>query len=175
MPVEIHGKQYITVNERVESFHRLYPNGCITTQLIQSDDRFIIKSIAIPDVDNPDRIFTGHAYEVIGSTQINRTSALENGETSAIGRSLGFLNIGINGSIASADEVKNAIHQQEGYYPAQDEIGKFAELLEHDVFKGKKAKAKEHWAGCTKKEAVDGCLLYMQEQINTYEEKPNEN
>ena len=177
MPVEIHGKQYVTVNERVQEFHKLYPNGMIHCQLIDDspENMWIMQSTVCPDCDSPERAFSGYACEVIGSSQINRTSALENCETSAIGRALGFLGLGVVNSIATADEVSNAIHQQSGYNPNEDEITTFDELLSHPVFKGKKKQAKEHWAGCTKKEAVDGCLLYMQEQINTYEEKPNEN
>ena len=83
MPVTIHGKEYITVNERVQEFHKLYPNGCIRTELIESiGDRFIMMAKAIPDIETPNRFFTGYAYEVIGSSNINKTSALENAETS---------------------------------------------------------------------------------------------
>lgn len=112
--IKIHGKDYVTVDERVTEFHEKYPNGSIKTQLLsQSDGRWITQAIVTPDVENPNRSFTGLAYEVEGSSQINKTSALENCETSAVGRALGFLNIGLVGSIASADEVSNAVHQQE--------------------------------------------------------------
>lgn len=113
MPEIIHGKEYATVDERVAEFHKLYPNGKLVFKLFKSNEgMFVGKATATPDVDKPERYFTGHAYEVIGSTQINKTSALENCETSAHGRALGFLNIGLNGSIATGDEVANAIHQQ---------------------------------------------------------------
>ena len=113
MPTLIHGKEYATVDERVAEFHKLYPNGNLVFKLLKSSEgMFVGKATATPDVDKPERYFTGHAYEVIGSTQINKTSALENCETSAHGRALGFLNIGLNGSIATGDEVANAIHQQ---------------------------------------------------------------
>ena len=110
--IQIHGKDYIMVKDRVIYFHENYPNGSIRTELIELTDRFIVKSTVIPDVDKPERYFTGHAEEVIGSTQINKTSALENCETSAIGRSLAALNIGVEESFASGDEVANAINQQ---------------------------------------------------------------
>ena len=52
--------------------------------------------------------FIGHAQEVIGSSQVNSTSALENAETSAVGRALAFAGLAVNGSIASADEINKA-------------------------------------------------------------------
>ena len=110
--IQIKGKDYIEVNERVKQFHKDYPNGSITTELIEMTDRFITKTTVIPDVKFPDRKFTGLAYEKEDSTFINKTSALENAETSSVGRSLGFLSIGIDTSIASYDEVANAVEQQ---------------------------------------------------------------
>ena len=110
--IQIKGKDYIEVNERVKQFHIDYPNGSITTELIEMTDRFITKTTVIPDVKNPDRKFTGIAYEKEDSTFINKTSALENCETSSCGRALGFLGLGIDTSIASYDEVANAVTQQ---------------------------------------------------------------
>ena len=55
---------------------------------------------------------SGHAYEKEGSTFINRTSYIENCETSAVGRALGMCGFGIDTSIASSEEVQNAILNQ---------------------------------------------------------------
>ena len=55
-----------------------------------------------------DKKFIGHAQEIIGSSQVNITSALENAETSAVGRALAFAGLAVNGSIASADEINKA-------------------------------------------------------------------
>ena len=110
--IQIKGKDYIEVNERVKQFHKDYPNGSITTELIEMTDRFITKTTVIPDVKNSDRCFTGIAYEKEDSTFINKTSALENCETSSVGRALGMLGIGIDTSIASYNEVANAVEQQ---------------------------------------------------------------
>ena len=110
--IQIKGKDYIEVNERVKQFHIDYPNGSITTELIEMTDRFITKTTVIPDVKNADRCFTGIAYEKEDSTFINKTSALENCETSSCGRALGMLGIGIDTSIASYNEVANAVEQQ---------------------------------------------------------------
>ena len=80
----------------------------ITTEIISNDDVEVIMKATI-QVD--DQYFTGHALERYGSTMINKTSALENCETSAIGRALAAA--GYAGTeYASADEVANAISNQ---------------------------------------------------------------
>ncbi len=111
--IDIHGKPYVTVPERIRVFHNIYPNGSITADLVYAEGGiYIMKANVIPDMENPDRCFTGYAKEDESKSQINRTSAIENCETSAVGRALGFAGLGSEDSIASAEEVKNAIHQQ---------------------------------------------------------------
>lgn len=107
--IDIKGKEYVTVDTRVAEFHKRYPEGSIDTQLVSDpvSNRVIVKAIAYP-VSGEIRSFTGYAQELIGDGFINKTSALENCETSAVGRALGFLNIGLVGSIATADEVFKA-------------------------------------------------------------------
>ena len=61
--IQIKGKDYIEVNERIKEFHKTYKNGSISTDLIEMTDRFITKTTVIPDAKNPDRKFTGIAYE----------------------------------------------------------------------------------------------------------------
>ena len=109
--INIKGKDYIEVHERVMEFHRLHPNGRIETEVIEMTDRFITRTKVTPDVENPDRYFTGIAYEKENSNFITKTSALENCETSSWGRALSAY--GLAGTeVASADEVAQAIHQQ---------------------------------------------------------------
>ena len=109
--INIKGKQYATVDARVCAFRELYPQGSITTELLEDvDGRCVFKASVW---DGPTIISTGHAFEVQTASYINKTSYIENCETSAVGRALGFLGIGANGSIASADEVKVAIDNQE--------------------------------------------------------------
>lgn len=111
--VNIHGKQYKTVALRVTEFRELCKIDAgwgIETQLHHFDERSVIIRAIITDADG--RIIgTGHGEEVRGSSNINKTSALENAETSAIGRALAAC--GFAGTeYASADEVANAISQQ---------------------------------------------------------------
>ena len=110
--IDIKGKQYITVNERVKEFRRLHPQGqLITTIMANADSQVLFKAeVLIEGVC----VATGHAYEKEGSSFINKTSYIENCETSAIGRALGMVGIGIDTSIASAEEVANAVTQQKG-------------------------------------------------------------
>ncbi len=118
--IDIKGKEYVQVHERVMEFHKLYPNGRIETDIIQMTETFITQTKVTPDIENPERYFTGIAYEKEGASFINKTSALENCETSSVGRALGFLNIGIDTSIATAEEVGNAIHQQKSPVKLKD-------------------------------------------------------
>jgi len=110
MPVNIHGKEYHTVAERVHAFRETAPDLTIETEIVrwEGDDVVVKASIS----DNGKLIATGLAHEVRGSTNINKTSHVENCETSAIGRALAAF--GLAGTeYATADEVANAIAQQQ--------------------------------------------------------------
>ena len=108
--INIHGKQYATVAHRLQEFRKRYPLAQITTQLEKDEDNIVIFSCCI-FVDGI-VIAMGWAEEVRGSSNINKTSALENCESSSVGRALAFMGFGIDGSIASAEEVENAIEIQ---------------------------------------------------------------
>jgi hypothetical protein len=113
--VNIHGKEYETVASRLARFRKDNPSWGVTTKLVHQDEKHIIMRALIIKHDGDDSVLiaTGHAEEVRGSTQINRTSALENCESSAIGRALAAAGYDQTNSIASADEVQNAILQQQ--------------------------------------------------------------
>ena len=110
----IKGKEYAEVNQRVKAFRTLYPEGFITTEILCREGGLcIIKATVGYYADGKSVILaTGTAYEKEGSSQINRTSYIENCETSAVGRALGMAGLGIDTSIASADEMTNALLQQ---------------------------------------------------------------
>ena len=108
---DIKGKEYAEVNQRIKAFRMLYPTGTITTQLVSNDNGVCIfkATIGVKDEDGTIHLLAeGTAYEKEGSTFINKTSYIENCETSAVGRALGFAGFGIDTSIASAEEVQNA-------------------------------------------------------------------
>lgn len=103
---------YVMVNERVKAFRKLCPSGSITTEIISLEDGVVTMRAIVTD-ENNNILATGLAQEKESSTFINKTSFIENCETSAVGRALGFAGIGIDGSMASAEEVANAIMNQE--------------------------------------------------------------
>ena len=109
----IKGKPYVEVNTRIKAFWELYPNGRIETKILSINNGMCIMQATIY-TDKYEEIptATGTAYEVEGSTNVNATSFIENAETSCIGRALGIMGIGIDNSIASYEEVENAIAGQ---------------------------------------------------------------
>lgn len=110
--MDIKGKAYVLVNERVKAFRQLYPEGTISTELVYDSEGVATMKATISVGDLI--LATGYAQEKEASSYINKTSYIENCETSAVGRALGFLGIGIDTSIASAEEVDTAIKMQEG-------------------------------------------------------------
>lgn len=109
--LSIKGKEYVQVTERVKAFRSLFPNGSITTEIVSMDGERVVMRATIADGDNI--LASGLAYEKESSSYINKTSYIENCETSAVGRALGFCGIGIDGSMCSAEELVNAVRQQE--------------------------------------------------------------
>jgi hypothetical protein len=107
--VPIHGKEYKTVALRIQEFREKHPGHTILTELVEANDTLVIVKATISWEGVV--IATGYAEEVRTASRINRTSALENAETSAVGRALAFFGLG-GSEIASADEVANAIQQQ---------------------------------------------------------------
>ena len=109
--VNIKGKEYVEVNERVKYFRNEYPEWSIETEMLSNDNGICVFKAVVKD-DCGLIKSTGHAYEKESSSFINKTSYIENCETSAVGRALGLLGIGIDASIASSDEVMNAVNNQ---------------------------------------------------------------
>ena len=108
--VDIKGRKYILVSDRILYFSETYPNGSISTELISEPDAdmVVMRTTVTPDVANPLRKFTGYSQATWGQGFINKTSALENCETSSAGRALGLMGIGVIDSIASVDEINKA-------------------------------------------------------------------
>lgn len=117
--VSIKGKQYAEVPQRINAFRKLYPQGFIKTEVIRLDED--IKSgvcVIKATVGYGDTVLgTGTAYEKADGSFINKTSYIENCETSAVGRALGMAGFGIDTSVASAEELQNAIKNQKAAQP----------------------------------------------------------
>ena len=120
---KVKGKDYAEVPQRVKAFRKLYPMGRISTEIISLEGGVCVmraEAWTRDDSGNDLLLATGTAYEKESSSYINKTSYIENCETSAIGRALGFCGLGIDVSIASKEEVENAINNQnkeEGFDP----------------------------------------------------------
>ena len=112
MTIDVKGKQYAEVNQRIKAFRMLYPEGTIETEMLSNENGVCIFKAKIYNEEQT-LLGTGTAYEKENSTFINKTSYIENCETSAVGRALAMCGIGIDTSIASAEEVQNAIANQE--------------------------------------------------------------
>ena len=107
--VEIHGKVYLTVARRIDDFRKSenFKGWSIETSLVSAEESMVVMKALIRDANNR-IVATGYAEENRSLGKINKTSALENAETSAVGRALAFLGLG-GTEIASADEVATAI------------------------------------------------------------------
>lgn len=109
-------KDYAEVNQRIKAFRMLYPEGFIRTEIVSHAGEIVIIKAEVGYIDGSgvERILgTGTAFEDKSNGMINGTSYIENCETSAVGRALGMIGLGIDMSIASFEEVNNAIAQQE--------------------------------------------------------------
>jgi len=141
MPIKIHGKEYVLVNERIEEFLSDHPKATIDTILAHTDqivdtatgdmcNRYIVHAKIIPTpVEEPEIYYTGYAEERDNNGFINKTSALENAETSALGRALAFAGYGVTSSIASGEEVLRAKQVQKEFQPTTTSLDKLDRVM----------------------------------------------
>ena len=109
--MDIKGKEYALLNQRIKAFRMVYPEGSIITEIISLENGICTIKATAKSGDNI--LGTGYAQEKEGSTYINATSYIENCETSAVGRALGMCGFGIDTSVCSAEELQNAINNQD--------------------------------------------------------------
>lgn len=102
---------YVEVNERIKAFRKLFPMGTIQSEMISNENGVCIFRAEV--MAEGVVLGVGHAYEKEDANFINKTSYIENCQTSAVGRALGMAGFGIDTSVASAEEVQNAIANQE--------------------------------------------------------------
>lgn len=115
---------YEDVDTRLHRFYERHPMGRIITTLEDAtEDRFIVCAAVYRSDQDERPAATGYAQEVVGSSPVNRTSALENCETSAVGRALANLGLSPKGARPSREEMTKARKQEE-----QQAWRNFAEL-----------------------------------------------
>ena len=102
---------YVEVNERIKAFRKVFPEGFILTNMVSNENGICVfrTEVGYYIADIKIVLGTGTAYENEGSSFINKTSYIENCETSSVGRALGMAGFGIDDDIASAEEIKGTI------------------------------------------------------------------
>ena len=120
-PTNISGKDYAEVNQRIKAFRMLFPEGFIQTDMVMCDNGVCVFRASVGFYGADGKAVTlgsGTAYEKESSSFINKTSYIENCETSAVGRALGMCGFGIDTSVCSAEELQNAkLNQQKDDKP----------------------------------------------------------
>lgn len=131
-PIDVKGKQYAPVTERIKAFRMIHPEGGIITEIVSIEGGVCVIRATVTTAEGQ-VLGTGTAYEKESSSYINKTSYIENCETSAVGRALGMAGYGIDGSMASAEELLNAMKQQEDIKRAEAEtVKQFGESVTND-------------------------------------------
>ena len=128
---DIKGKEYVEVNQRILAFWELFPDGSIETEILSLENGVVTMKATVKN--NGTVLSVGHAQEKESSSYINKTSFIENCETSAVGRALGILGIGATASVASAEEVLNAINNQDNAKKPAARAGKEIKLLNKEL------------------------------------------
>lgn len=110
--INIKGKEYVTVNERLKEFRNTFKDYSLITEIIELGADYATIKASIIDDKGITRA-TGFAREVIAKSPINKFAFVENCETSAIGRALGNFGIGIDTAVCTADELLMKLSQDE--------------------------------------------------------------
>ena len=162
--VDIKGKQYVEVNERIRYLRENYPDASLISEMVSNDNGVcVFKTTLI--IEDKARA-TGWAYEKEGSTFINKTSYIENAETSSWGRCLANFNIGNQDApIASALEVQNAIAQQE---QIETKTGQYLAQISECIGESDAAGAVELWREMKDKTISNGVWKSLTSQEKVY-------
>ena len=110
--INIKGKEYVTVNERIKAFRNTYKDYSLVTDIIEISDNHCVMKASILDPQGK-IVATGYARETVSKSPINKFAFVENAETSAWGRALGNFGIGVDTAICSAEELLQKISQEE--------------------------------------------------------------
>lgn len=106
--INIHGKEYVLVKDRVIYFNENYPDGKIETTVKDTGRGVLAMAKVTPNAKEGERYYTGHAESLIEAKGVESENMVEVAETSAVGRALAMMGIGVIDSIASVDEMKKA-------------------------------------------------------------------
>lgn len=175
---DIKGRAYAEVNQRIKAFRMLFPDGFIRTEIVSIEDGICVMRAHVgynlPEGD-PVIIGEGTAYEKETSSFINKTSYIENCETSAVGRALGMAGFGIDTSVASFEEVANAIANQNAPETAQNAQKRTkAQKADNSTPEAENARINDiHWTGL--RTACKAAGITDRELLERYQvEKPSD-
>ena len=184
---DIKGTNYAAVNERINAYRKVYPTGSIETNIEAIGDDYVRIRAAI--TDEQDRIIaTGTASEKLtGDAKkdyINNTSMIENCETSAVGRALGFAGFGVDKAIASAEDMEKQklykpfeiysdmfISDNEAKYIVKVVIGDLMRKM--GIVKASLAQVVEFELWTTLEEMTTHQLLRLEEKLKTLNMESN--
>lgn len=145
-------KDYAEVNQRLKAYRMVYPKGTIKSIIINLENGTCVIQAEIYDEEGK-LLSVATAQENQKSSYINQTNYIENCETSAVGRALGFAGFGINSSIASAEDIKNEIDKENYDEPMDDEQLTIIANFNPDMKDALKKQFKKDFTELTKKEA----------------------
>ena len=106
---------YVTVAERIAAFYQTYPSGRICTHILEHNEEtgfILIRAEVFRSTDDAQPSATGHAFEVRGDSYVNKTSYIENAETSSVGRALALLGFEVRRGVASREEIEKVARMQ---------------------------------------------------------------
>jgi hypothetical protein len=110
-------QDYVTVAERIEKFYERFPDGRIVTHIIEHDPErgfILMRAEIFRHPDDAEPAATGHAYEYRDAGYVQKTSYIEVGETSAVGRALALCGFEVKRGIASREEMEKAARHSAG-------------------------------------------------------------
>src|SRR5918999_3284396 len=108
--------EYVTVHERIERFYAKYPQGRITTTILEHNAEtgfVLIKAEVFREADDALPAATGHAYELRSAGHVQQGSYVEVCETSSVGRALALLGFEVRRGVASREEVIRGAKKQQ--------------------------------------------------------------
>lgn len=163
--------QYATVAERLDMLYEAYPDARIITENLTTDEdrekkTWVMKStlyLSAADQERDCAKSTGHAFEIDGGQGANGTSALENAETSSVGRCLALANWNGNRnqkSLASREEMQKVERANQDWRLIADGVSDIVEL-------------RKIYADARKLGAADDVLKYIEEKANGLEQSPS--